>query len=202
MRSMINGLKHAALGGAVLAIACGRSGAEPPETMGILPEQKTPTLISESERNPFGTRTKKEDVAVYDKESEESQIRRIFTQLQVNGMSEARNGFQRVLLGDMILEKGKKVPPLIDRQSETLIVSDITDEQVELSWVDEATMRLDGRKLLIPIALDPTVEFVLKGQPGGDEKRRAVKIFKDDGEPRRGFASASFGSPAIPGNPE
>ncbi len=175
-------------------------GADAPSTIGILPEQKTPTLISESERNPFGNRAKKEEVAVYDKESEESQIRRIFTKLQVNGMSEARNGFQRVLVGDMILEKGKKVPQLIAGQSETLIVSDITDEQIELSWVDEATMRLDGRKLLIPIALDPTVEFVLKGQPAGDEKRRAVKVFKDDSEPRRGFAATSFGSPAFPGS--
>lgn len=195
-------LKYAALVGLVWVFACGSSNAQNGTVIGVLPEQKTPTLISESERNPFGTRTKKEAVAVYDKESEESQIRRIFTKLEVNGMSEARNGFQRVLLGDMILEKGKKVPQLVDLQSETLIVSDITDEQIELSWVDEVTMRLDGRKLIIPIALDPTVEFVLKGQPGGDEKRRAVKIFSDDGEPRRGFASASFGSPALPGNPE
>ncbi len=178
-------------------------GADSTAVIGIRPEQKTPTLISESERNPFGNRTKKQAVAVYDKESEESQIRRIFTKLKVNGMSSAKDGFQRILLGDMILEKGKKVPQLIAGQSETLIVSDVTDEQIELSWVDEATMRLDGRKLLIPIALDPSVEFVLKGQPGGDEKRRAVKIFKDDTEPRRGFAATGltgFGSNFFPGS--
>ena len=202
MRVIFHKLIIGVLVGCFCLTAVASSAVAPDGVLGISPEQKTPTLISESERNPFGTRRKKQDVAVYDKESEESQIRRIFAKLQVNGMSEARNGFQRVLLGDMILEKGKKVPQLVDSQSETIIVSDINNGQIELSWVDEVTMRLDGRKLIIPIALDPTVEFVLKGQAGGDEKRRAVKIFKNDGEPRRGLASTSFGSSAPPGSPK
>lgn len=169
--------------------------------VGVLPEMKVPTLISESERNPFANRTDKTAVAVYDKESEESQIRRIFAKLQVNGVSQAPNGFQRVLLGDMILEKGQKVPQLISAQSETLIVSDITNDQVEVSWVDEASSRLDGRKLLIPISLDPSVEFVLKGQIGGDQKRRAIEIFKREGlEKRSGVASSVYGGSGFPGD--
>ncbi|MFV1993870.1 MAG: hypothetical protein ACC661_00425 [Verrucomicrobiales bacterium] len=164
---------------------------EAPASIGILPEQKNSVVVTETDRNPFAARSEAPTIAAYDKESEESQIRRIFSGLHVNGVSETLDGYQRVLLGDMILEKGKRVPQLIPEQTEILIVSDITKEQIELAWLDAATSRFDSRTLLIPIQLNPTVEYVLRGQSGaGSTRRRATKTFDPENLEGRRYAGS------------
>ena len=103
----------------------------------------------------------------------------MFGNLIVNGTSEQPGGKRVVLLNDMILQEGRAVPPVIVGQTEMLLVSKISEEEIELVWVDEHSNALDGRKLTIPIQMEPSVEFQLKGQPigHGREGVRGVRVF-------------------------
>lgn len=159
-------------------------------SIGILPEQKSPIIIPESERNPFAVRAEQQVQEYYDKESEESRIRRIFANLDVNGVSEGNNGSIKVLVGDLILEKGKLVPKLLQGQTELIIVSDVSEAQAELAWLDKRSSRYDGRKLIIPINMEPSVEFVLKGQPGdSNAKTRDIQTYSQTISAREGVVS-------------
>ncbi len=191
-----NSLKLCSLLSALLSLCALSSKAqETALAIGILPEQKSPIIIPESERNPFAVRAEKQVQAYYDKESEESRIRRIFANLAVNGVSEGDNGSVKVLVGDLILEKGKLVPKLLKGQTELIIVSDVSEVQAELAWLDKRTSRYDGRKLILPINMEPSVEFVLKGQPGdSNAKERDIQTYTQTKKAREGVVSLpSFG---------
>ena len=84
--------------------------------IGTLPSQKVPAPVVEGDRNPFATRIpqKEEGFGNIDAESEESRIRQIFANLQVNGYVPGSTGSARVLVGDLILREGIDVPQVIE----------------------------------------------------------------------------------------
>jgi hypothetical protein len=164
------------------------------EQLGILPNDKAPLLVTEEERNPFSARLedKVDDMFALSSESQESQIRSVFAQLNVNGVSKAPRGGLRVLLGDLILSEGRELAPVIVGQTERIVVVKITEKEVELAWVDEHTNQLDGRKLSIPIQMAPTVEFELAGQTiPGVPRARGVRSYAEEEVPDQPSASAA-----------
>jgi hypothetical protein len=135
-----------------------------PASVGVLPDQRQPADVHAQERNPFSKEESKviattpED----DKESEENRIRRALTKLAVVGRTRDTVGSWKVMLGGLILEKGRNVPPVLQGQTEVLRVAEITEHSVELVWLDKSG-EPDARRLAIPIDLAPHVHSALAG---------------------------------------
>lgn len=127
----------------------------------ILPEEKMPETVSPDEKNPFESA---EDLARGEDpgESEENTVRDILLKLPVVGVTYTTHGM-RVLLGDIKLESGEEVPPVIPDQVARLKVKSITPTAVELVWVEDKLTGLNPRVLLIPIDVAPTVRYLLRG---------------------------------------
>lgn len=130
----------------------------------ILPEEKTPELVKVEDRNPFqaGEDSKLQEVT----NSEQNLVRERMLALPVVGVSPGPKGI-RVLLGDIRLEEGLEVPPIIPNQTVRLRVSTITEHGVELLWVDRKQTGLPPVPLHIPIDTSPRIKMILKGQPTG-----------------------------------
>lgn len=161
------GLRHLVLGAAVvlsgqLALAVDEE-AETNFDLGILPSQKKGVEVDREERNPFANRVVKK-VAVEDTETEAAHIRRVLSNLEVVGVSKGPRG-TRVLLGDLLLMEGKELPPVVTGQSDRVVVSAVSETEVELTWIVESGKKVDdGRQLIVPFNLEPKVEVVLPGQ--------------------------------------
>jgi hypothetical protein len=123
--------------------------------VGELPGQKKAELIQPRERNPFMRREAMTTADRTDKESEESKLREVFKTLSVTGVIRG-GGEMKVLLVNLILKQGEPLPPLIEDQTEQLIVGPITERQVEIDFI-ETDDRAEPRKILIPIDLRPRV---------------------------------------------
>ncbi|MGH8046393.1 MAG: hypothetical protein ACREKL_04035 [Chthoniobacterales bacterium] len=147
-------MKNVAL---LILLLCATAMAGDPELMqiGELPGQKTPELIQPKDRNPFMRRETKVAVETADKESEESRLRDLFKTLPITGIIRG-GGDVKVLLSNLILKQGELLPPLIESQTEVLIVAAITDNEVEIDFV-ESNEHAEPRKILIPIDLTPRV---------------------------------------------
>ncbi|MEM7386959.1 MAG: hypothetical protein AAF514_18625 [Verrucomicrobiota bacterium] len=134
--------------------------------IGMLPVEKVGTVVRAGEPNNFA----KQAVRVVKRKkttglaTEEEVLRQLLTRLRVSGVSEGRNG-KRVLLGDLILEKGKPLPRMIPNQTERLIVRDIQKDKIEIAWVEKEMVK-KPRMQTIPINIDPDVEYLLQGQAG------------------------------------
>jgi hypothetical protein len=149
---------------AFLVLATARAQEADPASVGVLPEQRQPVSVPAQERNPFSKQESKIIAATPedDKESEENRIRRALTKLAVVGRTRDVAGSWKVMLGGLILEKGKNVPPVLPAQTEVLRVVEINDRSVELVWLDKSG-EPDARRLAIPIDLAPHVHTVLAG---------------------------------------
>jgi hypothetical protein len=156
------------LAAAGLAFAAGaRAQDADPASVGVLPDQRKPVTVAAQERNPLSKQEIKTAAAPEDdKESEENRIRRALRKLAVVGRTRASGGSWKVMLGDLILETGKYVPPVIPGQTEVLRVKEITDSSAELVWIDKSG-EPEARSLSIPIDLTPRVRTVLVG---GEDK--------------------------------
>jgi len=145
--------------------------------IGELPGQKKPELIQPKERNPFVRREEKVAADNADKESEESKLRALFKTMPVTGVIRG-GGETKVLLSTLILKQGEALPPLLEEQTEVLIVGPITDRQVEIDFV-ESDEQAEPRKILIPIDLRPRVAIMPAGvapapQPSPGDRSQAV----------------------------
>lgn len=144
----------------------------------LKPEDKTSEVVKPSERNPFG-KSEEELRTVNGKgTNEENLIREHLQQLRVVGVSPGAKGL-RVMLGDMILEPGQEVPPVLPDQTLALRVGNITPQMIELVWVEKKGSSLPPRMLTIPVDLRPSVRYVLHGQkqePTAQEKSTAKAI--------------------------
>jgi hypothetical protein len=135
----------------------------------LKPTDKALELVKADERNPFakvddGTgRTNEKG------ESEENTIRERLEKLRVVGVSPGEHGL-RVMLGDIVLQSGELVPPLLPEQSVALKVGSITERAIELLWMEERSGGLPQRKLTIPVDLRPHVRYQLKGFPTDKNK--------------------------------
>jgi hypothetical protein len=127
--------------------------------IGELPGEKNPDLLLPKERNPFTRHETKAAEIAADRESEESKLRALFASMSVTGVVRG-GGAVKVLLESLILEQGRPIPPLIDGQTEHLVVARINDKQVEIDFLEE-NERAEPRKILIPIDLTPRVALRL-----------------------------------------
>ena len=133
------------------------------------PTEKRSLTLKKSERNPYATRAPQEAFNEdADQNSEELAIRGKLRALNVSGSSRSTRGL-RLLLGDILIERGKILPPLILEQTQHLKVLDVDSEKIVLGWLDIETNELTGKTLQIMYDLDPSVGYVLQGQvnPGG-----------------------------------
>jgi len=142
----------------LLSAPCARAEAPAAEknSIGELPEEKSSDLLRPKERNPFVRREVKMAEVQEDKESEESKLRGVINSLKITGVIRG-GGTMKVLLGDLILKPGAPVPPLIEGQTEQLVVGPITDKQLEIDFV-ETESRAEPRKILVPIDLKPKIK--------------------------------------------
>jgi hypothetical protein len=161
-----------------LALGATALAADPgPLQIGELPGQKKPAVLETRERNPFMRREAKVTAESAEKESEESRLRDLIERLPVTGVIRG-GGEVKVLLSSLILEQGEPLPPLIDDQTEQLIVGPITDRQVEIHFI-EADADAEPRKIVIPIDLRPRVAVSPSGiapapQPSGADRSEAA----------------------------
>lgn len=144
---------------------CLSTGSAEDETILLRPSARHTVEVTESERNPFAKveepKTEKPLVAT-DAKSEESRIEAVLNGLKIVGRTRGPNGW-KVLLGDLILETGKTLPPVIEGQTQTLRVAAIYDSMVEIEWVNKDSRELPKR-IFVVIQLAPTVGSALSGR--------------------------------------
>ncbi len=147
------------------------------------PSEKRPLLLKENERNPYARRSaQRENQMERSENAEELQIREQLSNLEVTGSSYGQNGL-RLLLGDIIIEKGLIVPQLIPSQTEHLQVIRVTKENILLGWLDIESYELTGKTVQISYDLGPSVSYALHGQGEIDEDgpaRRLMGVIRSD----------------------
>lgn len=130
------------------------------------PSEKRYLTLKPSERNPYSKRVPEDgSTETEEQNTEELAIRQRLSALSVTGRSRSYNGL-RLLLGDIVLERGKVLPPLIANQTQQLKVTDVTSEKIVLGWMDVESGELTGKMMPIPYNVDPIVRYVLQGQTG------------------------------------
>jgi hypothetical protein len=163
------------LAGSGLALAQGSPDGSEEESTGriqyalILPEEKVPETVKETENNPFesaATKSQKEEGS-----TEENLVRQILLRLPAVGGANGPGGM-RVLLGGMRLVEGGDVPSVLPDQQVALRVKAITPTSLELEWIDKKNPNLPARTLTIPLERSPKVRYQLPGQ--SDEKTGAA----------------------------
>lgn len=131
----------------------------------LMPSNRQTVEVSGSERNPFAKveepKPDKPTIEV-DAKSEESRIEAVLTGLKIVGRTRGPNGW-KVLLGDLILEAGKPLPPVIEGQTQILRVAAIYDSMVEIEWVNQDSRELTKR-IFIAVQLTPSVGSALGGR--------------------------------------
>ena len=135
-----------------------------PETVGILPAAKQGSIISDDESSPFGLPAQKRKGAANRQQySQKDSIREILGNLKVTGIVD--NG-KRILLGDMIVEKGKLLEDVLVGQNEKVICNEITETYLDVEFISQ---KRAGKKdeLRIPIDLRTRVGIKLKGGQDG-----------------------------------
>jgi hypothetical protein len=80
------------------------------------------------------------------------------------------DGRMSVLLGNIKLEAGKTVPPVLPEQMVELKVKNITSEYIELAWQEKRATGLPPKLMIIPINISPKVRYQMLGQTGEDNK--------------------------------
>lgn len=168
----------------------------PGRMIDMRPTQKRPLSLKDNERNPYAKRNPHDEVAAAaDSDAEELRIRERLANLRVSGRSMGPNGL-RVLLGDIILEQGRILPQLLEDQSESLQVVELSEDTVVLGWVDSETNELTGKTMQVAYDLTPSVSYALHGQDkesaeGGVVVRRmgVIRVGEDRKRKEPGMAS-------------
>ncbi|MDP1591435.1 MAG: hypothetical protein Q8M07_27010 [Prosthecobacter sp.] len=135
----------------------------------VLPEEKTPETVKPEEHNPFESESEAQN-RLAPGDSEENRVRDKLLKLQVVGTVRMPDGRMSVLLGNIKLETGKTVPPVLPDQMVELRVKNITSEHIELAWQEKRATGLPPKLMLIPINISPKVRYQMLGQTGEDNK--------------------------------
>lgn len=138
------------------------------------PTEKRPLVLKEEERNPYERRTVQEDeFNEKDATSEEVRLREIITSLPISGSSRDTNGNMRLLLGDIAIEQGKYLPPLVHPQTDQLKILEITPEYLTIAWIDPESNQPTGKTMQLQYDLSPTITYGLPGQLSGTGESEA-----------------------------
>ncbi|MFZ4681063.1 MAG: hypothetical protein ACOYMS_01060 [Terrimicrobiaceae bacterium] len=138
-------------------------------SIGLLPEDKTPVVVAEDERNPFGKRAvKAPSVVQEERESEETKIRALISKLPLGGMTRGY-GVVKVLIGPYTVAEGAILPDMIPGQTERVKVLSVSADKVELGFLDKDGTA-DTRKINLAIDFRPAVRFKLGASSAGETK--------------------------------
>lgn len=168
----------------------------------VLPEEKTPENVKPEERNPFESISdalSRQSTG----DTEENRVREKLLKLPVVG-ARRTNGRMRVLLGDIILETGCDVPPVLPDQMVELKVKNITPESIELAWQEKRLTGLPPKLMTIPINISPRVRYQMFGQTEAESKERkganaTMKITpREDTEENTASAPPATPPPVVP----
>lgn len=149
--------------------AAGEEGEKRVQYQLVLPEEKTPENVKPEEHNPFESETE----ALSRKstgDTEENRVRDKLLKLPVVGTKRMADGRMRVLLGDIILETGHVVPPVLPDQMVELKVKNITSLYIELAWQEKRLTGLPPKIMTIPINISPQVRYQMFGQTEAESK--------------------------------
>lgn len=149
--------------------ASGEEGEKRVQYQLVLPEEKTPENVKPEEHNPFESETE----ALSRKstgDTEENRVRDKLLKLPVVGTKRMADGRMRVLLGDIILETGRVVPPVLPDQLVELKVKNITPMYIELAWQEKRLTGLPPKLMTIPINISPQVRYQMFGQTDAEAK--------------------------------
>ena len=149
--------------------AAGEEGEKRVQYQLVLPEEKTPENVKPEEHNPFES----ESEALSRKapgDTEENRVRDKLLKLPVVGTKRMTDGRMRVLLGDIILETGGDVPPVLPEQIVELKVKNITKQYIEIAWQEKRMTGLPPKLMIIPINISPQVRYQMLGQSDDDTK--------------------------------
>ena len=164
----------------------------------VLPDEKTPEPVKPEEHNPFESENElhsRQNTG----DTEENRVRDKLLKLPVVGVNRDVDGRMRVLLGDIILETGHLVPPVLPNQLVELRVKNITAQYIELAWQEKRMTGLPPKLMLIPINIDPQVRYVMHGRTEEDTKKsRSVNAMMS--LPQRDVAK-NTAQPAAPATP-
>lgn len=133
-------------------------------SVGVLPSSRAHVILEPSDRNPYAKQEVPKievEEQLTDAQSEESRITAVLETLRVVGRTRSETGW-KVLLGDVILEAGGELPPLVDGQTRVLRVVDIFDTMIEIEWVTTEPTETPKRTF-IPVRLTPAVATALAG---------------------------------------
>lgn len=149
-------------------------------TIEMKPTDKRPLGVNDQERNPYAKRTEEEEVVENSEDSQESRIRNRLLTMPVGGCSIGKNG-RRILVGEIVLEKGRKVDPILPDQTENLKVLEISENEISFGWLDFETGDLTGKTMQIAYDLSPGVRSLLPGHEGekGERPMRIIRIDED-----------------------
>ena len=87
------------------------------------------------------------------------------------------------MLGDLDLEEGAQVPPVIPNQTQILRVTVVTAKKVELAWVEGfGSESAIPRKIVKTVGLAPRVGVKLAGQPAGNKDAPAMTYIDENGK--------------------
>ncbi len=148
----------------------------------VRPDEKTPETVKPEEHNPFESESEAQD-RMTPGDTEENRVRDVLLRLKVAGTKRMSDGRMRVLLGNIILETGKPVPPVLPDQQVELKVKNITPEAIELAWQEKRATGLPPKLMIIPISTLPRVRYQMLGQVG------------EDGTEAKGGVNASMNMP-------
>lgn len=138
----------------------------------VLPDEKTPENVKPEEHNPFESESEAQN-RLAPGDTEENRVRDKLLKLPVVGTKRMADGRMRVLLGDLILETGGVVPPVLPEQLVELRVKNITLQYIELAWQEKRATGLPPKLMIIPINISPKVRYQMLGQT--EEEGKASK---------------------------
>lgn len=138
----------------------------------VLPDEKTPENVKPDEHNPFESESEAQN-RLAPGDTEENRVRDKLLKLPVVGTKRMTDGRMRVLLGNLILEPGATVPPVLPEQLVELKVKNITAQYIELAWQEKRATGLPPKLMVIPINIEPKVRYQMLGQTA--EKGQAAK---------------------------
>lgn len=145
-------------------VAAAAANFAPTRMIDMRPGEKRPLVLKPNERNPYANRAPEQEAVNEEGENaEEIQIRERLNSLRVTGRSRGPNGL-RLLLGDIILEKGRILPKLIEDQTESLKVIEVNEDGLVLAWLDIETGEPTGKTMPIIYDLTPSISYALHGQ--------------------------------------
>jgi hypothetical protein len=133
----------------------------------VLPDEKTPESVKPEEHNPFESESEAQN-RLAPGDTEENRVRDKLLKLPVVGTKRMADGRMRVLLGNIILETGGVVPPVLPEQLVELKVKNITSQYIELAWQEKRATGLPPKLMIIPINISPKVRYQMLGQTEGD----------------------------------